>query len=233
MLISHLKKFIYTKTIKTASTSVEVYFEPYCRADAKRSGFFCEEQVSDSGIIGYRGRNCREKLWYDHMPAKKIREYAGNEVWNEYFKFCVIRNPFEKLVSAYHFYELLIDRSTGSRRAKLMLAHGLTPSKSRDVIKRFRKWVAWTWWFNDRQQYLIDGEICIDFFIRYESLTEDLKTVCERLDIPWRPQTMPWFNSQVRPDDHELTEYYDTKTIGKVCKRFQFEMEHFGYDVPD
>lgn len=212
---------------------MEVYFEPYCRPDAKRPSFFSEEQVSDAGIIGYRGHDFRGKRWYDHMSAKKIREYVGDEVWNKYFKFCVIRNPFEKLVSAYHFYELLVDRANGLRKAKLMLAHGLIPSKSRDAIKRFRKWVAWTWWFNDRKNYLIDGEVCMDFFIRYEFLTEDLKTVCERLDIPYRPQKMPRFNSQIRPRDRKLAEYYDTKTTEKVCKRFQFEMEHFGYDIPD
>ena len=30
MLISHKYKFIYLKTIKTASTSVEAYFERFC-----------------------------------------------------------------------------------------------------------------------------------------------------------------------------------------------------------
>jgi len=30
MLVSHRKKFIYTKTAKTAGTSVESYFEPFC-----------------------------------------------------------------------------------------------------------------------------------------------------------------------------------------------------------
>jgi len=33
MLVSHLKKFIFIKSMKTASTSVEVYFERYCVAD--------------------------------------------------------------------------------------------------------------------------------------------------------------------------------------------------------
>jgi hypothetical protein len=30
MLVSHQRKFIYTKTVKTAGSSVESYFEPYC-----------------------------------------------------------------------------------------------------------------------------------------------------------------------------------------------------------
>ena len=35
MLVSHARKFIYTKTLKTAGTSVEVFLEPYCRPPAK------------------------------------------------------------------------------------------------------------------------------------------------------------------------------------------------------
>ena len=30
MLVSHQKKFIFTKTKKTEGTSVESFFEPYC-----------------------------------------------------------------------------------------------------------------------------------------------------------------------------------------------------------
>ena len=35
MLISHRKQFIYTKTAKTAGTSVESYFEKYCMPEGK------------------------------------------------------------------------------------------------------------------------------------------------------------------------------------------------------
>ena len=232
MLVSHRNKFIYTKTIKTASTSVEVYFEPYCRPDGKGTAGVRDEQISDAGIIGYRGPNRSGKRWYHHMPAKKIKEYLGAEVWSEYFKFCVIRNPFEKLVSAYHFYQWLMDRASGLEKARLVVLHGLIPSKSRDDIKRFRRWLAWTRWFNDRAQYMIDGEVCIDFFIRYESLHDDVRTVCQRLGIPHDPERMPQLKSQINPRDRDLAEYYDEKSIEIVRRRFQFELQHFGYDVP-
>ncbi|KPA10844.1 hypothetical protein MHK_008953, partial [Candidatus Magnetomorum sp. HK-1] len=37
MLVSHRHKFIYTKTFKTAGTSVESYFEPFCMNDGEWS----------------------------------------------------------------------------------------------------------------------------------------------------------------------------------------------------
>lgn len=35
MLISHRKRFIFTKTAKTAGTSVESYFEQYCMPEGE------------------------------------------------------------------------------------------------------------------------------------------------------------------------------------------------------
>ncbi len=105
VLVSFHKQFIYTKTIKTAGTSVEVFFEPYCLApDGYERVHFRAETITDYGIVGFRGGNMPAgTLWYNHMPAARIREYLGADVWNECFKFCAIRNPFDKLVSMYSF----------------------------------------------------------------------------------------------------------------------------------
>ena len=53
MLISHRHRFIYTKTIKTAGTSVEIYFEEACippGSDIER-GHGIPETVTEAGVI--------------------------------------------------------------------------------------------------------------------------------------------------------------------------------------
>lgn len=53
-----------------------------------------DEYVSPAGIIGYRGpmRNPKEShKWWHHMPAWQIRQQIGVQIWNDYFKFCVVR----------------------------------------------------------------------------------------------------------------------------------------------
>src|SRR5688572_3916092 len=130
MLISHRKKFIYTKTYKTGSTSVEAFFEKYCMSDsewearqAKRkaeeeyvvpcgsySAFEIEqlvekeEFVSPEGIIGYSGTTLTGQKWYNRLPAAALVIMLGPEIWNSYFKFCCIRNPFDKAISMFHWY---------------------------------------------------------------------------------------------------------------------------------
>lgn len=105
MLISHLHRFIYLKTMKTAGTSVEIYFEPYCASP--RTTYVPthgrDAEVTAEGVIGYRGVGGDRHFWYNHMPAALLRERAGEEVWKSYFKFCVIRNPYDKAVSQFWF----------------------------------------------------------------------------------------------------------------------------------
>src|SRR5215831_6473803 len=92
MLVSHLCRFIYLKTIKTGGTSVEIYFEPWCVPPAQWRGeqHSRAESVSEWGIVGARGSadgfvrpDC---AWYNHMPAAAVREKVGSSIWNSYFK---------------------------------------------------------------------------------------------------------------------------------------------------
>lgn len=58
MLISHRKKFIFTKTNKTAGTSIESYYERFCMPVGEwEESHAREEYISDTGVIGYRGSN--------------------------------------------------------------------------------------------------------------------------------------------------------------------------------
>jgi hypothetical protein len=81
MLVSHRKKFIYTKIVKTAGTSVESYFEKYCMPEgAWEFAYYREVYDSEEGIIGYRGNNATENKWNNHMPAIEIRDKIGTSI---------------------------------------------------------------------------------------------------------------------------------------------------------
>ena len=55
MLISHNKKFIYTKALKSASSSTESYFEKHCIGKSEwRRMKYRNETISKHGIIGLR-----------------------------------------------------------------------------------------------------------------------------------------------------------------------------------
>ena len=222
MLISHTHHFIYTKTIKTAGTSVEIYFEDAClspHSDVVR-GHVIEQTITDAGIIGYRGPDPSGRQWYNHMAAALIRERIGTAIWDSYFKFCVIRNPFDRLVSNWWFTMDLPHRthyaeaSAAERRAA------------------FGQWaVDHVAEIVDRDKYTINGEICVDYFARYERLLADIATICARVGYAYRPERLGMYKTGYRLVEQPLADYYDAATIGLVEATFGWELRHFGYGL--
>lgn len=239
MLISHRKRFIFTKTSKTAGTSVESYFEQYCMREGEwQQEHDRDEYVSDAGIIGYRGAASPHTVWFNHMPASRMRELLGPEVWDGYFKFTVIRNPFDKLVSGFHMYEKRRQQYTPWQKAKALVKRMLDIGSPVDRIRgttdveRFRSWIAKGGAIIDRDKYVIDGEVCVDFFIRFEALQEGIREVCARLDLPYEPARLPEFKKGMRHHRIPVHEYYDAPTEAIVRRLYAFEFERFGYDMP-
>jgi hypothetical protein len=261
VLISHRKKFIYTKTYKTGSTSVEAYFERYCMSDsvweslqAKRekeeyilaaktySALDIEllvekaEYVSPEGIVGFSGTKLSGQTWYNHLPAGALLFMLGPEIWNSYFKFCCIRNPFDKAISMFHWYIKLCEIKKAREIFKdhdpkyVTLNH-----KMQDIKHEFRQWGllgGLESLHRDCKYYLIDGKICMDYFIRFENYEDGIRDVCNILDIDYDLTGLPRHKSGVRPKDIPYSDYYDSETIAAVNKIFRFELETFNYSFP-
>ena len=81
MFINHKHKFIFIHIPKNAGTSI-------------RNSFRTE---------GYDQRVVNKR--YPHDSCSMIRKYCGEEVWNTFFKFAIVRNPYDRLVSYYHFHK--------------------------------------------------------------------------------------------------------------------------------
>ena len=222
MLVSHRKKFIYTKTIKTAGTSVEVYFEPYCFPPGEYTFTGPRPPYeSETGIVGFRGlrREGDGNYWYNHMPAAEIKDKIGDAIWNSYFKFCCIRDPFDKLVSAFHFFVLPKDQCEG------------VPFE--DIRDRFRQWIFTKTFLNDWDIYTINGELSVDYFIRHERLLEGIEEVCRRLDIPYEPEKLLRLKSEYNPRMRPFAEYYDRDTVQLAAEAYGPQLKTFGYRMPD
>jgi len=215
MLVSHRKAFIYTKTAKTASTSVESYFEPFCMPPGTWQFIEHEreELVCDEGIIGYRGDHTAGKRWFNHMSCADIRRQLGVALWERYFKFAVIRDPFDKLLSGYFFQE----RPRGCRS---------------DIIEGFRRWVRDGGAIVDRHTYTLDGEVCMDYFIRYERLQDGVEEVCRRLDVAYEAGRLRRLKGGFRERSIPLRDFYDRETRDRVAEIYAFELDFFGYRPP-
>ncbi len=216
MLISHSRKFIYLKTRKSGGTSVEIYFEPWCiPPEQKPAGDEREAQSTEWGVVGSRG-TVDDPVWFNHMPATRIRELIGEERWRDYFKFCVVRNPFDRVVSLFWF--------NPSPVLKLLKEADF------DEVKRiFTEWIRQAALPNDRSIYTIAGDLAVDDVIEYDRLHTDLERVCKRLGIPWEVTRLARYKSDYRVRREHFSEYYCPETEALVRHQFAWEIDHFGY----
>ena len=205
MLVSHRKKFIFIKTGKTAGTSTEVFLQRYCLPEdgsTRDIGHLTDEIVSEAGIIGRRGPKAKETAdrYYNHMTASELRDL--HPLWfDNYFKVCNIRNPFDVLVSAFwHF-------SGPEKRSEL----------SRQNIEKVKTAFQEYCWKTPkytpmRKWYLIDGEIAIDFFIRFERLSQDVETLLSTLNIPAEVE-LPRLKTGNRAQPWHYSVYYSNDLV--------------------
>ncbi|WP_158971873.1 sulfotransferase family protein [Chachezhania sediminis] len=218
MLVSHTHRFIYFKTVKTAGTSVEMALQRYClppdMAEDTVQALKEAAMETETGIVGKRGPS-RPGVdhWFNHMPAQRIRRQLDDPaIWNGYLKFCNIRNPWDKVVSWFHFRH---------PQAKT-LSHA-------ETVASFRAWLPGTDEVGrDFHIYSIDGKPVADDYIRYDRLEEDFTRICGKLDLD--PGILPRFKTAERGDAKiPYQDYYDDASRARVAQDFAPDIAAFGW----
>ena len=151
----------------------------------------------------------------EHAKAVDLRSFTP-EAWSQYFKFCFVRNPFERAVSDY------IWRTRKRGRSDLSFVEFLQRIQQRDfshpvIPHQFDNWPVYT--INDR--------IAVDFVGRFENLEQDVQTALEKIGLPivQLPQ-----EKKMR-SKHDLGQWYGHKERLLVEQLFANELNHFNYQL--
>ena len=204
VLISHKYKFIYIKNVKVAGSSVESFFGQFCINPKTEYTFddSIKQSISNDGIIGSRFKGIKKNdIWQNHIYAKEIKEQLGDDKFDKYFKFAIIRNPYDVIVSSYYW------------------------QKSQLPFKVYAKKKI----VDNLSRCCINGESVCDYYIRYENLLEDIVNVCKILNIDnYDINDLPNHKTNTRPKDN-YRDYYDEETRIKVYENHKQIFEKFGY----
>ena len=224
MLISHKYKFIMTRTAKTASTSTLGYFQQFCVPEdkiIKPIQEFTPEIISDVGIVGPRGEgNIENTLWKPHITALELKNILRNtqnvfpDTWERYFKFCNIRNPYDKAMSMYFDQKFRKNIVVGELDLERI---------------EFEQWLPNNY-VSDSYAYTINGEFCLDDTIRYENLLIDLERICNKLEVPWVATDFPTFKMGRRPANITVKDLYTEKAKTYIQTVCALELDLFKYD---
>lgn len=160
-------------------------------------------------------------LYYDsHFSARWLRTRIGPELFEKAFKFSVVRDPFDRLVSSYEFIRQVNTHHAHEAAKRMGFKEFLKYQKRRNLS-----------YFRPQLYYLSDrhGNIIVDKIYRFEEFDNVLEDVCSHIGIP-APEAMPHRNSSKRAS---LSSYYDDEAIEMVVKNFGADLKAFGYDIPD
>lgn len=233
MILSRSKRFLFLKPFKVGGTSVLQALGARCRDGDLISAVFLEpeELVRFSGshltplpqhVCQDRPRATRYKIntsLATHALPEAVREAVGHDTWDAVFRFTIVRNPWDLMLSF--------------RRMPLLNPHGYQQPPAENFPTFVRQFdfaavpppyhespINDCWYFD-----LASGRPLIDHVLRFEHLQADFDLLCDRLEMP--RQMLPHFqNKGGRP---HYSCFYDAETRDRVAQLFARTINHFGY----
>ena len=211
MLISHSKKFIFIHNYKVAGTSIRYAlrkYEFYSRSNAN---------LLNKALLSL---NIYPKIFSSefsgHIKASELKKLLPISVFETYFKFGFVRNPWDWQVSLYTF--ILKD--------KTHFQHELIKN-----MKNFDDYIEWRAEnFELQKDFFYDkNNVClVDFIGKLRNIDKDFKYISDKLGISGH---LPHLRKSRY--DNNFLKYYNRNTSNIVAEVFKEDIETFGYDIPD
>lgn len=190
-MINHIKKYVYVHIPKTGGVSIT-------NSLLENEGFNFKTHFSQDDLPS----EVREKYLLGGERQHKFLSQYKEIFQKDYFCFAFVRNPFERAVSAWTYYngrtkrnisfEIFLEKKIGGRHLVPMV----------DFI-------------NEN----------IDFIGRFENFSHDVNVVFKKIGI--EKYSLLHLNKFPRDD---YREYYNHKTKRTIYEQYKMDLEFFEYD---
>ena len=205
-MISHNHRCIFVHIPRTGGTSIEDVIWP-----AERT-----EKDLWMGFIS-KHENKYQTGGLQHLLAGQIRQEVGPDVFSSYFKFAVVRNPWDRAVSQFSYTRIRTDlHELIGMTADTSFSEYLNMIESREHVQ----WQPQSDFVHD-----IGGAILIDFVARFEQLEKDAQTIFSRLRLEGK--SLPHTNASAR---RPYREYFDASSKRKIERLYGQDIEAFAYE---
>ena len=232
-MISHQHKCIFVHIPKVAGQSIELLFLQLHNLDwSKRAQLLLRP-------------NDRPELGPPRLAHLKLNDYVNyhyisHELFQEYFKFAFVRNPWSRTVSFYKY---------GGFNQQMSF-RTFVENKLPKLIKKKK------WFYAPQYDFLYakDNSTKIDFIGRFENLNKDMLKVCKRLNItfnqlPHRNESKVVHKKDIKRlmksiiqnpkrlitkapdqiDSRNYKDYYNENIINIIAELYHLDVEAFNY----
>jgi len=203
--VSH--QFIFVRLWKTAGSSIRENLRRY--QPFYRKNRYLEYGLRKLGVLFPENF----QLVPIHADARTIRERVGHDVFDRFFKFGFVRNPWDWQVS--HYFFILKQKH-----------HHLHKLVSR--FKTFDEYIEWHV-VHDKQvqkDFFSDyaGNIIVDYIGKFENLAKDFEFIQDQIGL--KKVSLPHINKTKHKDYRSYYSDYSAELIGEHYKE---DIDFFGY----
>ena len=193
MIVSHKHRFAFVHIHKTAGESITHALAPHLhRSDVIVGG----GPLGDGAWL----RRGPSRSLVKHSNATEISNAFGSEMWKQYFTFTVVRDPIDRELSLYYYYEKLRKMRSRFGPVKTVL-YTIPVLRRSDPMSwpgmqaylesaSFSEFIRHPQLRQDRsaqpQRAMIvdgDGAVMVDFIAKYEALDRDFAAITDRTGL--------------------------------------------------
>ena len=191
-MISHSKKFLFIHPPKVGGNSIHAFLKEYYHTNARLiDNRSTKNSGREQGVTISMGANDLNKhgtisYWYNIFPESR-----------EYYKFSVIRNPWDRMVSWFSWWTKNTLRNDSSNKQ----------------FEAFCDKFELEGWFHPFSSFFKhEGDDQMDFIMEFENFDRDFKHVLESLSIPLdSTSSIPHLNSSFNETGPHYSDLYKFK----------------------
>jgi chondroitin 4-sulfotransferase 11 len=192
MQISHRHKFINVANPKTASTSTLRTLKKY------------------ADVFGTKG--IKSPYYYHAETSVMQKEFV--DIWDSYFKFCFVRNPWDRIVSHYFFSRYGSEKNHNTfdfakTTFEDFVENHVMNEKDCLICKKQSVWYSG-----------------VDYIARYENYEDEITNIFNLLKI----EDTPVIHNINKTQHNHYEKYYNDRTIMMVYEKYKDEIDYLGYE---
>lgn len=160
----------------------------------------------------FHGRFDRGNDYYQlqHLSYREMKSVKDIAHTQDYFKFTIVRNPWDRLVSEY-FWQNLQDK----------ISFQAFVNRTINIVNNRTRITGAYCHFRPQVEFLGDE---LNLIIRFENFRSEMRGLMLKFGI--RPQSIP---KHVATNHKNYSKYYDAETVNMVANAYRMDIDHFSY----